>query len=91
MTKKDFIDAVSLASGLSKKETEASLSSFFDCLQDLLSKGDSITFPGFGGFSVKERAERNGRNPSTGNPIKIPASKAVAFKAGSGLKEAVNK
>jgi len=91
MTKKDFVEAVSQIAGLSKKDTDTSVNAVLTALQDLLSKGESITFPGFGSFTVKERAERNGRNPSTGRPIKIPASKAVAFKVGSGLKEAVNK
>ena len=91
MTKKEFIDGVATLTSLSKKDTEAAVNAVIDQLQELLAKGDSVVFPGFGSFSVKTRAERNGRNPATGKPIKIPASKAAAFKAGTKLKEAVNK
>jgi DNA-binding protein HU-beta len=91
MTKKEFVEAVAGLSGLNKKDTETAINAVINSLQSVLAKGDSITFPGFGSFSVKERAERNGRNPSTGKPIKIPASKAAVFKAGTKLKEAVNK
>ena len=52
--------------------------------------GDSIVLPGFASLSVKERAARTGRNPSTGQPLNIPASKVVSFKAGAKLKEAIN-
>jgi DNA-binding protein HU-beta len=90
MTKKEFLEAVAQLSSLSKKDAEAGVNAVIDSLQAVLAKGDSITFPGFGSFSVKERAERNGRNPSTGKPIKIPASKAPVFKAGTKLKEAIN-
>lgn len=90
MTKKDFIDAIAQESNLSKKDSEIALNAVINCLQALLAKGDSMTFPGFGSFTVKKRAERNGRNPATGKPIKIPASKAASFKAGVKLKEAVN-
>ncbi len=91
MTKKEFIDGVANLAGLSKKDSESAVNAVIDQLQTLLTKGDSVTFPGFGSFSVKTRAERNGRNPATGKPIKIPASKVASFKAGTKLKEAVNK
>ena len=61
-----------------------------DSLTQLLAKGDSIVLPEFASISVKKRAARAGRNPSTGKPIDIPASNAVSFKAGAKLKEAMN-
>ena len=63
----------------------------FNMIANFLSEGDIIQFRGFGNFEVRERAERKGRNPQTGETIKINASKAPVFKAGTALKELVNK
>ena len=71
-------------------DSENALNAVIGCLTDLLAKGDSIVLPGFASLSVKERAARTGRNPSTGQPLDIPATKAVSFKAGTKLKEAIN-
>ena len=90
MNKKEFVAAISEASKLTKTDSEAALNAVISCLTDLLAKGDSIVFPGFASISVKERAARTGRNPSTGAVLDIPASKTVAFKVGSKLKEAIN-
>jgi nucleoid DNA-binding protein len=90
MNKKEFIDAISEASKLTKSDSETALNAVISCLTDLLAKGDSIILPGFASISVKERAARTGRNPSTGKPIDIAASKTVSFKVGSKLKEAIN-
>lgn len=90
MKKKDLIDAISKRSGMAKNESEVALNAVISCISDLLSKGDSIVLPGFASLSVKERAARTGRNPSTGKPIAIAASKVVSFKTGSKLKEAIN-
>lgn len=90
MNKKDFIAAVSEASKLTKTDSETALNAVISCLTDLLAKGDSIIFPGFASISVKERAARTGRNPSTGAAMEIAASKTVVFKVGSKLKEAIN-
>jgi len=62
----------------------------FDVISAALKSGDSITVPGFGVFSVKDRAARQGRNPQTGATIQIPAAKVVGFKPGRALKDAVN-
>lgn len=90
MKKKDLIDAISKKSGMAKNESEIALNAVINCISDLLGKGDSIILPGFASISVKERAARTGRNPSTGQPINIAASKTVSFKTGSKLKEAIN-
>lgn len=90
MKKKELIDAISQRSGMAKHESETALNAVIGCLTDLLGKGDSIVLPGFASLSVKSRAARTGRNPSTGEPLAIPASKIVSFKAGSKLKEVIN-
>lgn len=90
MKKKELIDAISKRSGMGKNDSENALNAVISCLTDLLASGDSIVLPGFASLSVKQRAARTGRNPSTGQPLNIPASKIVSFKAGSKLKEAIN-
>ena len=91
MTKKELIDAISKAADLTKKDAENALHAVIGSITDLLAKGDSIVLPGFASISVKKRAARTGRNPSTGAPLNIAASNIVSFKAGSKLKEAINK
>ena len=90
MNKKELIAAISGTSGLNKSDAESALNAVISSLTDLLAKGDSIVLPGFASLSVKERAARTGRNPATGQPIDIAASKVVIFKTGKKLKEAVN-
>ena len=90
MNKKEFLDMVSLKAGLTKKDAETALQAVTDSLTELLAKGDSIVLPGFASISVKKRAARKGRNPSTGKPIDIAASNAISFKVGTKLKEAIN-
>lgn len=90
MNKKEFIDAVSETGGFTKKDAEFAINSVISCITDLLANGDSLVLPGFASISVKKRAARTGRNPATGKPLKIAASKTVSFKAGTRLKEAVN-
>lgn len=91
MTKADFVVAMVEKTGLQKKQCENALNACLETIQEVMVSGDKINFTGFGSFEVKERAERNGVNPSTGDKIVIPASKRVAFKVGKNLKEAVNK
>lgn len=91
MNKKELIDSVSAKSGFTKKDAEIALNAVTGCITDLLAKGDSIILPGFASISVKQRAARTGRNPATGMPLQIAASKMVSFKTGSKLKEAINK
>ena len=76
--------------GLSKKDAEAALKAFTETVADELKKGEKIALVGFGTFEVSERAAREGRNPQTGAPMKIAASKAPKFKAGKALKDAIN-
>lgn len=75
---------------LTKKDAEIVLQAVTDSLTELLAKGDSIILPGFASISIKKRAARKGRNPSTGKVMDIPASNAISFKAGIKLKEAIN-
>ena len=90
MKKKELIDAISATTGLTKKDAENALNAVMSSITDLLAKGDSIVLPGFVSISVKKRAARKGRNPTTGAPLNIPAKNIVSFKAGTKLKEAVN-
>ena len=90
MNKKELITEISDTSGLSKADSETALNAVIGCLTDLLVKGNSIVLPGFASLSVKERAARTGRNPATGQPIDIAASKVVSFKTGKKLKEVIN-
>ena len=89
MNKSEFIDAVSSKTGLTKKDTGASLEAILETITETLSKGDSVSFIGFGTFSTSKRAAREGINPSTGAKIQIAESTVAKFKAGAKLKEAV--
>jgi len=90
MSKQELVNYVADQTGLSKKDAEAALSSVVDGVKSSLVQGDSVTLVGFGTFSVSHRNARTGRNPQTGATIQIPARKAPVFKAGKGLKQAVN-
>ena len=90
MNKTELIDAIAQDAGLSKKDSEAALKATLGAISKALAADEKVVLVGFGTFSVKERAARQGRNPSTGKTIKIPASKAPAFKAGKELKDIVN-
>ena len=91
MNKAELIAATAEKAGLSKKDTEKVVNATFDAITEALVQGDKVQLVGFGAFEVKERGERIGRNPQTKEEIKIPASKAPAFKAGKALKDAVAK
>ena len=91
MNKTELVAAMAEKAGLSKKDAEAALKAFTDAVAEELKKGEKIQLVGFGTFEVSERAAREGRNPQTGETIKIAASKSVSFKAGSELKATVNK
>ena len=90
MNKTDLIDAIASKAGLTKKDSEAALKATIDAISEALANNEKVVLVGFGTFSVKERAAHQGRNPSTGKTIEIPASKAPAFKAGKELKDKVN-
>lgn len=89
MNKTELISAVAEAAGMSKKDTEQVLNTFFDTVQNTLKQNDKVQIPGFGSFEVRERAARTGRNPHTGETIEIAAAKVPAFKPGKGLKDAI--
>ena len=86
MNKGELINAVA-AAGLTKKDAGIAVDAVFATIGDELAKGGSVALLGFGTFSVKERAAREGRNPRTGETVKIAATKVPAFKAGKGLKD----
>lgn len=90
MNKTELVAAMAKETELSKKDIEAVLKAFVDVVTAELQKGEKIQLVGFGTFEVSERAEREGRNPQTGETMKISASKAPRFKAGKALKDAVN-
>lgn len=87
MTKSELIAAVSAKAGVSKVEADKVVASFLEVVSEELVKGEKVRLPEFGGFEVKERAARAGKNPQTGETIQIAASKAVSFKAAKALKE----
>jgi DNA-binding protein HU-beta len=89
MNKSELIDALADASDLSKADAARALSGFIDSVTAALKKGDTVSLIGFGTFSVKDRAARQGRNPQTGETIQIKAAKIPSFKAGKGLKDAI--
>jgi len=90
MNKQEFITAVSEKSELTKKDAEKFLSAFEDVITEALIEGQKVQLVGFLTIDVAERAERDGRNPQTGQPMKIAASKSPRFKAGKTLRDAVN-
>ena len=89
MNKGELVTVMSEKSNLSKKDCEAALDAFISAIGDALKNGDKVQLVGFGAFEVKERAARTARNPRTGEPMEIPASKLPTFKPGKALKEAV--
>ena len=90
MNKTELVAAMAEQTNLSKKDAEAALKAFIDVVSEELKKGEKIQLVGFGTFEVSERAAREGRNPQTGETMKIEASKSPKFKAGKALKDMVN-
>lgn len=90
MNKVELVAAVAEKSGLDKKAAEKAVKAFTEVVGDELVKGEKIQLVGFGTFEVTERAEREGRNPKSGEKMTIPASKIPKFKAGKALKDMVN-
>lgn len=90
MNKVELIETIASKSGISKKDVEKTIHAFTNVVTDALVDGDKVQIVGFGTFEVIERAARTGRNPKTGESIKIDASKSPKFKAGKSLKDAVN-
>lgn len=90
MNKQELIQAIADKSGLTQKDVKTALDATLAVIGETLTKGDEINLVGFGSFAVKTHKERTGRNPKTGEKLTIPAKKVPSFKAGKGLKEAVN-
>ena len=90
MTKDELVEKIAGASEISKKEAKDVLKAFTSSVINALANDDDVSLTGFGTFSVSQRSAREGRNPSTGEKIQIKARKAPKFKAGKGLKDAVN-
>ena len=91
MNKTEFINAVAEKEGIEKKCAEKAVNAVFATIAQELAKGEKIQLVGFGTFEIRERAEKQGRNPRTGETMTVPASKVPAFKAGKGFKDIVNK
>ena len=90
MNKNDLVAAVAAQTDLSKTDAAKAVDAVFDSITASLKKGDEVRLVGFGTFAVSKRAKSEGRNPRTGETIVIPASNQPKFKAGKGLKDAVN-
>lgn len=90
MNKSELVSKIAEKSGLTKKDSEKALDAFVESVMEALQNGDKVQLVGFGTFEIRDRAERKGRNPQTGEEITIPATKAPTFKAGTDLKKAVS-
>ena len=90
MNKAELIEAVAASGDLSKADATRAVEGVLSNITDALKRGEQVSLVGFGTFSVKHRDARQGRNPRTGETIQIPATKVPGFKAGKGLKDAVN-
>ncbi|MDR1629997.1 MAG: HU family DNA-binding protein [Oscillospiraceae bacterium] len=91
MNKTELIQAVAEKESLSKKDADAAVNAVLSVITDTLASGGSVQVVGFGTFEIRQRAEKQGRNPKTGETITVPAAKVPAFKAGKALKDAVAK
>ncbi|WP_334472501.1 HU family DNA-binding protein [Arsenophonus sp. PmNCSU2021_1] len=89
MNKTELINQIAEKADLTKKDSEKALNAFIETVTEALKAGDEIQLVGFGSFQVKQRAARDGRNPKTGEALKIAAANVPSFKAGKTLKEAV--
>lgn len=90
MNRTDLIRAMATKTGQTQKDTEASLIAFMDVVMESLASGEKVGLVGFGTFEVSERAEREGRNPQTGQTMILKASKTPRFKAGKAFKDMLN-
>ncbi len=90
MNKTELINSVAEKAEISKKDADLAVKAVFDSIKETLKDGGKVQLVGFGTFEVRQRSERQGRDPRTNNPITIPASKVPAFKAGKALKEEIN-
>lgn len=90
MNKSELIDKVAGEAGIAKADAEKAVNAFINVVQSAVAADDKVTLPGFGAWSRTQRAARTGRNPRTGEPVQIPASKAVKFSVGADFKKKVN-
>ena len=90
MNKTELVAAMAKETNLSKKDVDLALKAFIDVVSEEMQKGEKVQLVGFGTFEVSERSAREGRNPQTGETMKIEASKSPKFKAGKALKDMVN-
>ena len=90
MKKAELAAAVSERTDMTKQQAVSAVDAVFDAISDALMKGEEVRVPNFGNFTIAQRAAGTGRNPQTGEPINIRASKQVKFKAGKGLKDSMN-
>ncbi|MET0752426.1 MAG: integration host factor subunit beta [Pyrinomonadaceae bacterium] len=91
MTKADLVEKVANEAEMTKKDAEQLVEIIFDSIISTLNKGEKIELRGFGSFRVRQRNARQGRNPKTGDSVKIPAKRVAYFKPGKELKEIINK
>ena len=90
MNRSELVTAVAEKTGITKKDIDTVVAATIETITEALKQGDKVALMGFGTFEVRERPERQGRNPATNEAVTIPASKAPAFKAGKALKDTVN-
>ncbi len=90
MNKSDIVAKVAAETGMSQGALEVALGKVLKTISDTLAGGEDVALSGFGSFTVRSRKERQGRNPATGEPMTIPASRSVGFKPAKALKDAVN-
>ena len=91
MTKADLVDVIADGADLSKTKAEEAINLLLDAIKASIARGNTVQLVGFGSFTLGERAARMGRNPKTGEAIKIAASKTVKFSAGKAFKDTINK
>jgi DNA-binding protein HU-beta len=89
VNKSELVEAIADKAELTKDKAGQALDALIDAVQSAVARGDKVTLPGFGAWSRTDRAARMGRNPRTGEPVQIAASKGVKFSAGAGFKSAV--
>ncbi|ODT85185.1 MAG: DNA-binding protein [Nitrosomonadales bacterium SCN 54-20] len=90
MNRKELVDALATKMGASRADADRAVGALLEIISEALAQGESLSLTGFGTFEVRERGERTGRNPKTGEELKIAAARVPAFKAGASLKAAVN-
>ena len=90
MTKAELVESVAKSANVSKADAERTIGAFCDLVVAGAKQGDKVAWPGFGSFSTSKRAARTGRNPQTGEPVKIAASTALRFSPSATVKSALN-